>query len=75
MSRILADLTPKQIEDLNHLASALDTSRAALIREAVATFVAAKREELKHPAPDVFGLWKDRDLDSLAYEQALRNEW
>lgn len=75
MSRILADLTPKQLEDLNHLASALDTSRAALIREAVATFVAAKSKELKHPAPDVFGLWKDRGVDGLAYEQELRNEW
>jgi hypothetical protein len=75
MSRILADLTPQQLEDLNHLASALDTSRAALIREAVATFVAARSEELKQPAPDVFGLWKDRGVDGLAYEQELRNEW
>lgn len=75
MSRILADLTPKQLEDLNQLASALDTSRAALIREAVAAFVAVKNEELKHPAPDVFGLWRDRAVDGLAYEQELRNEW
>ncbi len=75
MSRILADLTPKQLEDLNHLASALDTSRAALIREAVATFVAAKTEELKHAPPDVFGLWRDRAVDGLAYEQELRDEW
>lgn len=75
MSRILADLTPKQLEDLNHLASALDTSRAALIREAVAAFVAAKNEELKHATPDVFGLWRDRAVDGLAYEQELRDEW
>ena len=75
MSRSLADLTPKQLEDLNQLASALDTSRAALIREAVATFVAVKNEELKPPAPDVFGLWRDRAVDGLAYEQELRNEW
>nr|WP_314571082.1 CopG family transcriptional regulator [uncultured Pseudomonas sp.] len=75
MSTILADLTSRQLEDLNHLASALDTSRAALIREAVTMFVAVKTEELKHPAPDVFGLCSNRAVDGLAYEQELRNEW
>jgi len=27
------------------------------------------------PAPDVFGLWTDKDCDGLSSQEALRSEW
>lgn len=75
MIRILADFTPKQIEDLNELATALGVSRAALIREAVDALILMKHEERSQLAPDVFGLWRDRAVDGLAYEHELRRQW
>ncbi|WP_175834884.1 hypothetical protein [Burkholderia anthina] len=29
----------------------------------------------QHPADTVFGLWRNRALDGLAYQEALRAEW
>jgi hypothetical protein len=73
MSRILADLTPRQIEDLNQLATAQGVSRAALISDAVDAFIQMKHEERSRLAPDVFGMWRDRAIDGLAYERDLRD--
>lgn len=75
MIRILADFTPKQIEDLNQLSTALGVPRAALIREAVDALIQMKHEERARLAPDVFGLWKDRAVDGLAYEHEVRRQW
>lgn len=75
MSRILADLTPRQIEDLDQLATAQGVSRAALISDAVDALIQMKHEERSRPAPDAFGMWKDRAVDGLAYEQEVRRQW
>jgi hypothetical protein len=75
MSRILADLTPRQIEDLDQLATTQGVSRAALISDAVDALIQIKHEERSRLAPDVFGMWKDRAVDGLAYEQEVRRQW
>lgn len=70
--RTLVDIDDSQIEDLNALAIRLKRSRAALIREAVAEYLD------KNVGDDIeaaFGLWGDRKIDGLAYQEKLRSEW
>jgi hypothetical protein len=45
---------------------------AFLQKRATASQPARKHSLRKHPA---FGSWRDRKIDALAYEQALRAEW
>jgi predicted transcriptional regulator len=47
-------------------------SRAALVREAITDFL---REKSIPQAEAAFGLWKERNLDGVAYQNDLRQEW
>ncbi len=70
--RTIVDLTAVQLEALSKLAGAQNLSRAALIRKAVDEYV------VQHGSEDLgraFGLWRERNVDGLAYQQALRDEW
>jgi predicted transcriptional regulator len=70
--RTMIDLPDEQIEPLNTLASALNVSRAELIRRAIADYL----RRLEAPPDDTaFGLWKQRSEDALSYEERLRSEW
>jgi hypothetical protein len=46
-------------------------SRAELIRQAVAGFLAENRTGLE----DSFGIWKKRGVDGVEYQEKLRREW
>lgn len=56
MNRILVDLLPEQIEGLNQLKKMSKRTRAALIREAVAQYLAAssKTSSVVKPKSDAF---------------------
>jgi metal-responsive CopG/Arc/MetJ family transcriptional regulator len=70
--RTIIDLPQEQIDALDNLRGN-ERSRASLIREAVALYLAQQPATLESlPA---FGIWRDRQVNSLAYEDALRNEW
>jgi hypothetical protein len=47
-------------------------SRAEAVRQAIAAYLAEKR---KKPTVDVFGLWADRGIDGLEYQEKMRAEW
>jgi metal-responsive CopG/Arc/MetJ family transcriptional regulator len=70
--RILVDLPEKELKELSRLSKARKTSRAALIRDAVSTYLKAERPALKDEA---FGLWGDRVIDGLEYQRKIRDEW
>jgi predicted transcriptional regulator len=72
MTRILVDLPDEQIDELTALGEAQQRPRAAVIRDAICTYVADNK---RRPAVDVFGIWKDQKVDGLAYQQELRDEW
>ncbi|SAK63233.1 helix-turn-helix protein, CopG [Caballeronia pedi] len=72
MGRILIDLPDEQIDDLAALGEEQQRSRAAVIRDAITAYVASNK---RRPAVDVFGLWEDRKIDGLQYQQELREEW
>lgn len=72
MSRILVDLPDSQVDDLAAIVEAEQRPRAAVIRDAIEAYIAEHKRAL---GTDVFGLWKGKKLDGLAYQQELRSEW
>ena len=70
--RTLVDIEKPQLEKLDQHASRHKRSRAAVIRQAVAEYL-KKHEEggLK----EAFGLWRDREVDGLEYQEKMRSEW
>lgn len=75
--RTIVDLPKEQIAALDSYAKAKGISRAAVVREAVATYLPAKKKKKisfkDHPA---FGSWKaPKGFDSVEYVRKLRAEW
>jgi len=70
--RALVDIEEEQIRDLDRLAKEQKRSRAALIREAVADYLAKRNRQA---VEDAFGLWGQRTTDGLAYQEKVRGEW
>jgi metal-responsive CopG/Arc/MetJ family transcriptional regulator len=73
--RTLVDIPDDQLEELTKLAEREKVSRAALVREAVATLLAAKRKAGRDAIDAAFGLWAGMEEDGLAYQERLRSEW
>ncbi|CAB3746857.1 CopG family transcriptional regulator [Burkholderia puraquae] len=72
MGRILVDLSDGQLDELAVIVETQHRPRAAIIRDAIDAYIALHKH--RH-ADDVFGLWKDRKVDGLAYQEELRSEW
>jgi len=78
--RTIVDLPREQIQALDTYAKAKGISRAAAVREAVATYLPAKKKKIRdlnywrnHPA---FGSEKmPKGFDSVEYVRKLRAEW
>ncbi len=70
--RTLIDIEENQIRELDRLAKKEKQSRAALIREAVSDYL---RKRQSKTLDDGFGLWGDRKVDGLAYQEKIRGEW
>ena len=70
--RTLIDLPEKQLKALAMMGVQQHLSRAALVRRAIDFYLEKQNTFCED---DVFGLWSDRDIESLAYEKKLRDEW
>ena len=75
--RTIVDLPKEQIKALDTYAKSKGISRAAVMREAVASYLPAKKKKkidwLKHPS---FGSEKmPKGFDSVEYVRKLRAEW
>lgn len=70
--RVLVDIEEGELLTLESLAKASDRSRASVIREAIAAYVAAHRPA---PADAAFALWATSGEDGLATQDRLRDEW
>lgn len=69
--RTLVDIPDRQLKDLTAICEIEKLSRAEVIRQAISAYI-----ENKKPAKaDVFGLWKDRHVDGLTYQEQARSEW
>jgi metal-responsive CopG/Arc/MetJ family transcriptional regulator len=69
--RTLVDIPSEQIRSLAELSARFRRPRAALIRDAIAEYLANHRP----PAEDAFGLWGKTAPDGLKYQKKLRAEW
>jgi predicted transcriptional regulator len=70
--RTIIDLPDGQIRDLAALGAGTHQPRAALIREAVADYLARHRRTSE---TDAFGLWGSDTPDGLEYQARIRAEW
>lgn len=69
--RVLVDLGADQIDDLAHLCKSEKISRAELIRRAISQYLADKKPE----PVNAFGLWRDKAVDGLVWQEQVRAEW
>lgn len=69
--RTLVDIPERQIKDLAAICQSEKISRAELVRRAISDYL----EKKKPPTTAAFGLWRERGVDGLAYQEQLRSEW
>jgi metal-responsive CopG/Arc/MetJ family transcriptional regulator len=72
--RTLIDLPDHQIAELAEIAKHEKVSRAALIRQAVADLLAAKRRKRGGAIAAAFGIRPEMG-DGLVLQERLRGEW
>jgi len=70
--RTIIDIPSELLTPLDQYAKEQHQARASVIREALAAYLVTKRPSRKEEA---FGMWKDRDIEGVAYQQRLRAEW
>jgi metal-responsive CopG/Arc/MetJ family transcriptional regulator len=70
--RTLVDIPDNQLREFTNLSKQTKKSRAALVREAVAAYLEARKHESE---ADAFGLWGSSVQDGLAYQRKSRAEW
>ena len=74
--RTIVDLPKEQIEALDTYAKSKGISRAAVVREAVATYLPAKKRKGSFRDHPSFGSEKmPKGFDSVEYVRKLRAEW
>ena len=69
--RTIVDIPEADLERLSDICRTEGISRAEAVRRAVRLYLEKRAAGEK----DVFGMWKDRKIDSLEYERSLREEW
>ncbi|MBK8186687.1 MAG: ribbon-helix-helix protein, CopG family [Cellvibrio sp.] len=69
--RALVDIPEKQIDQLAAICEVKKLSRAEAIRQAIGLYI----EQNKSGSEEAFGLWKDRKVDGLTYQEQVRSEW
>jgi len=74
MAKVLIDIPDEAIERLDVLAQGRDTSRAALIRMALAGWL--EEQKRVHSPKEAFGILKDDQAeDSVDVQRKIRGEW
>ena len=70
--RVTVELPEEQIVGLANLCDEERISRAEAVRRAVANYLKAR-----HVTKQVsfFGMWRNRGVDGVEYQRALREEW
>jgi len=70
--RTLIDLPDNQMAALTALCERLKQSRAAVVRAAVAEYLARHQRDSRQEA---FGLWGPETPDGVQYQREARAEW
>ncbi|XVN42272.1 MAG: CopG family transcriptional regulator [Candidatus Rickettsia vulgarisii] len=72
--RTIVDIPDTQVKILNQLSKRKNISRAEIIRQALSSYI-TDHNQIKKNYKMAFGIWKSKKLDSVLYQQKLRNEW
>ncbi|WP_341757649.1 MULTISPECIES: ribbon-helix-helix protein, CopG family [unclassified Candidatus Tisiphia] len=72
--RTIVDIPDKQIEILDQLSKRKKVSRAEIVRQALDNYIGSYNKS-KENYRMAFGIWKGKNIDSLLYQQKLRDEW
>lgn len=70
--RTLIDLPDPDLTAMGEIAERTGQSRAAVVREAVAEYLA---RHARRGIGDAFGLWNMQGPDGVSLQRRLRNEW
>jgi metal-responsive CopG/Arc/MetJ family transcriptional regulator len=70
--RTLVDIDALQLRALDEMAEREKRSRASLLRQAVTEYL---EKRTARPLDHAFGLWGDRMIDGLEYQERVRSEW
>jgi len=70
--RTLVDIPAEDLDLVNGVVKKLDISRAEFVRRAIASYLEPHRVD---PAAETFGIWRDRPVDGLEYQERMRGEW
>ncbi len=71
--RTIIDIPEDMLTQLESARVRQKCSRASLIREAIQSFL--KKQSNVSDLDRAFGLWKEKELDGVDYQNALRREW
>jgi Ribbon-helix-helix protein, copG family len=69
--RTLVDISEPQLSKLTAIGKARKLSRAEVIRQAIATYIATQPVR---PEDVAFGIWKGGE-DGVEYQRRIRDEW
>jgi metal-responsive CopG/Arc/MetJ family transcriptional regulator len=69
--RTIVDIPKETVAKLDHWAGRERVSRAEIVRRALAKAVAEQDKPIDWSK--YFGAWKDRDIDGVAFQRALRD--
>ena len=72
--RAIINIPDEQIIILNQLSKKQKLPRAELIRQAVTLYI-NNANKIEREIQNIFGIWKNRNIDSVNYQQKLRAEW
>jgi len=70
--RTLVDIPEEDLELLNGVVKTLDISRAEFVRQAISKSLEPHRLAQELVA---FGIWSQKPVDGLEYQQRMREEW
>lgn len=70
--RVTVDLPHEQLVALTGYCEREGIARAEAVRRAVRLLLASMEEE---DLARVFGAWRAKDIDGIAYQRAIRAEW
>jgi len=73
--RTTVELPQDQVEALDRLSQEDRRACEAVIQAAVADYLEDDRKRRRALIEAGFGIWKDRGIDGLEYERAIRAEW
>jgi hypothetical protein len=71
MPRLSVNFPESCIDAPDAIAQAEGLSRAQVVRKAILLYL----EQRRCANGDAFGIWKERPVDGVAYQEAMRSAW